>query len=381
MSVNEPLSLDALQLYRRLSDASDAETTAFLSGGLEPAAVRERYQADITAAGDALAATLARGGGGRGATGADLRTLTAGLTTYTQEIGWASADNRLGLPLGAAYLREATALLRGKLLPAAKNLYNAENAGMNATSARATGRVFGWAVLAVGAAAGVVLWLLNRWLYRRTNRIVNPGLAVAGLALAVSLAWLGVAQASGSGDLRTAYAQGARPAMALAQARIVAQQAHADESLTLIDDTGDDSYQADYGTQQRTLGPGPATLLAAARTAAAGTAAAGDAASAAADASGWETAHAAVRRADNAGQHSAAVRSVLGDGPGDAGGPYQRLSGDLTAGIVAGQAAFDDNARAGINAYAGLEPGLIALALIMAAAAGLGLRRRLAEYR
>ena len=55
---------------------------------------------------------------------------------------------------------------------------------------------------------------------------------------------------------------------------IAAQEAHADESLTLIDNTGDDGYQADYLTQEQVLGPGPGTLLTAASTAATGTPAA-----------------------------------------------------------------------------------------------------------
>ena len=50
MTAREPLSLDAQQIYSQLSDANDAATTAFLTGGLEPAATRQRYLADISAA-------------------------------------------------------------------------------------------------------------------------------------------------------------------------------------------------------------------------------------------------------------------------------------------------------------------------------------------
>ena len=51
VAVREPLSLSARQIYRHLSDANDTAATAFLSGGLEPAAARQRYLADIRAAG------------------------------------------------------------------------------------------------------------------------------------------------------------------------------------------------------------------------------------------------------------------------------------------------------------------------------------------
>src|SRR5271169_4458864 len=50
VAVSEPLSLDAEQIYRSLSDADATAASAFLSGGLEPAAARQRYNADITQA-------------------------------------------------------------------------------------------------------------------------------------------------------------------------------------------------------------------------------------------------------------------------------------------------------------------------------------------
>jgi len=43
----EPLSVDAQQIYRALSDADATAATSFLSGGLEPHPVRHRYLADI----------------------------------------------------------------------------------------------------------------------------------------------------------------------------------------------------------------------------------------------------------------------------------------------------------------------------------------------
>ena len=56
----EPLSVDAQQIYRALSDADATAATSFLSGGLEPRPVRDRYLADIArATGRLQAATSA----------------------------------------------------------------------------------------------------------------------------------------------------------------------------------------------------------------------------------------------------------------------------------------------------------------------------------
>src|SRR5579863_880332 len=123
VNVRGPLSVTAEQIYARLSDADDAATTAFLAGGLEPPAVRQRYLADVNAAASGIESATAQSGSGTGAAAQDLRTLAAELPVYTGEIETARADNRLPLPLGAAYLREASKLMQGTLLPAAQDLY------------------------------------------------------------------------------------------------------------------------------------------------------------------------------------------------------------------------------------------------------------------
>ena len=79
VTTREPLSLDAQQIYSRLSDANDAAATAFLTGGLEPAAVRQRYLADIGAAESGIEEATANGGAGSGAAAQDLDTLAADL--------------------------------------------------------------------------------------------------------------------------------------------------------------------------------------------------------------------------------------------------------------------------------------------------------------
>jgi hypothetical protein len=138
VATREPLSLDAQQIYSRLSDANDAAATAFLTGGLEPPAVRQRYLDDIGAAESGIEEATANGGAVSGAAARDLSTLAEDLPVYTGEVETARADNRLVLPLGAAYLREASGLMRSTLLPAANGMDAAENVSLGATSAQAT---------------------------------------------------------------------------------------------------------------------------------------------------------------------------------------------------------------------------------------------------
>ena len=389
VAVSEPLSLDAEQIYQSLSDADATAANAFLSGGLEPAAARQRYQADIaqaairiqaasalvgsSAAGTQLPGNLARQAS---TTGNDLATLSAGLPVYTGEVETARADNRLLLPLGAAYLREASTLLRGTLLPAASDIYTRENGLLTSASAQATGLPLIVFAIVFGLGIGVVLYLSWRWLTRHTHRVINYGLLVAAVAGAVSLVWLVGAFGVGRTELLHAQQHGSVPAEAFARADVAALQAHADESLTLIDNSLDDTYQQDFISQQKLLGPGPGTLLAAVQA----PAGSGVTVSAtAADAQAWYRAHAALRALDDGGHHVAAVQSAeIG---GDAAGRFAALSTDLSNGINANQAVFASSARNGRDAFTGLAIGMIAASLVMAAGCAWGLSRRLAEYR
>ena len=389
VAVSEPLSLDAEQIYTSLSDADATAANAFLAGGLEPAKARQRYQADITeaairieaasalvgssAARTQLPAHLAKQASAAGtAVGDDLAILSGQLPAYTDEVGTARADNRLGLPLGAAYLREASGLLRGTLLPAASDIYTRESALLTSASAQASGLPLIVVTAVAGLGLGYVLFRSSRWLSRHTHRVVNYGLLLATLAGLVSLVWLVAAFVVGRGDLLYAQQQGSAPAQAFARAEVAALQAHADESLTLIDNGGDDSYQKDYLAQQKLLGPGPGTLLAAVQ------AAGGPGSDVAAQARAWYQAHAALRAKDDAGSHGAAVQSALS---GDAATSFAQLSVTLSEGINDHQAVFAVSARSGRDAFTGLAVGMIVASLVMVGGCVWGLSRRLTEYR
>ena len=379
VGASEPLSLDGQRIYRALSDADATAASAFLSGGLEPIAARKRYQADIAQAASHLESATAAAG--HSAAARELATLSAGLPVYTGEVETARADNRLGLPLGAAYLREASSLMRGTLLPAARDVSAQANARLTEASGQATGLPLALVLLVVTAILGYVLYRAQRWLMRRTNRRLNPGLVVASVAGVVALVWLAVAFVVARADLLEARDHGSDPVAALAQADIAALQARADESLTLIDAGGDDSFEADFKAVEQRVGPGPGTLLTAAVTEARGSPGADSAAAAARAATAWYAAHRAVRSLDDNGKHTQAVKLVTTPGPHHSGTLFARFDGALTAAIAADQVVFRTNAVTGRDAFTGLEIGVIVLALVMAAGCARGLSTRLAEYR
>ena len=214
--------------------------------------------------------------------------------------------------------------MRATLLPAARDLSAQENAQLAAADQRATGVPY--AALAVALVAALLLVAGQLWLARRTNRILNPGLLVASLVGLVSLIWLVTALTVARTHLIAARDHGSAPVEALARAETAALQAHADESLTLInrDTFADDLSQADFVSQQKRLGPGPGTLLTDAAAIARGSRGGPQAAAALGDAPTWYIAHQQVRSLDDSGQYRAAVGWALGNSPADSGCTVRR---------------------------------------------------------
>jgi len=381
VSSSEPLTYDALGIWQSLSDANDEASAAILAGSEPPQAIVARYGHDLDVARGDIVDAASRGG-----PAASLSALSTGLDSYQDEVSRALANNQLGFPVGAGYLRQASALMTLTLLPLAHDLYTTEEARLAATSAQATGLPLVAVTIVAGLALGVAYWQSNRWIYRRTRRVLNAGLLLAGAAGAVVMVWLVVAFLSGRADLLAAQTQGSTPVEALASADIAVLKAHSYEALTLINNSGDDSNEAAFEAQRTALGPGPGSLLTSAQQAAAGSPGAAAAAAAPAAAVAWFAQHQIVRAdddGDNArvaggGTHQQAV-SVVVSGP--AGKAFDVLSADLSEAVSADNTAFAAHASSGQAPFTALEPGVVVATLIMVAAVGWGLSRRLAEYR
>jgi len=376
VAATEPLSYDAQQIYQSLSDADATQAAAFLALS-EPGAGRGRYLADMARAETYLeAATAAAGNQGLGS---ELTVLSTEIPVYTGLVETARADNQQGLAVGAAFQGEASHLMRTTLLPAADLVYQQENARLATADQQATGLPI--LAIIVALAVGYALFRAQRWVSKRTHRVLNYGLVAASVVGLISLAWLLAGVTVARVQLLDARDHGSGPVQALAKADIAALRAHADESLTLINRSGDDSNQADFLRVEKQLGPGPGTLLTEAAAAAQGSPGARAGAAAAAAAPAWYATHRRVRALDDGGNYNAAVQLAIGPGPASSGTMFRRVDTQLTSAIGADQAAFRAAAGRGQDALTGLEAGMIVAALIMAAACAWGLLPRLAEYR
>ncbi|MFF0611221.1 hypothetical protein ACFYUD_21430 [Nocardia tengchongensis] len=223
----EPLANAAQRLYVALSTADAAASTAYLSGGIESSEVRTRYENALTDAAAALAEATT--GASDNETRTILGKIAAELPSYTGYVEAARANNRQGLPVGSAYLRQASALMQGSLLKNAAELEGIRLDQLHRDQRAITGLPL-WSVgvlVLLLAACGYGSWLL----VARTNRWINPGVVAAAGLTVVALLWILATTIAASASIDTGATARFEK---LAQARILAQQARTEETLQLI---------------------------------------------------------------------------------------------------------------------------------------------------
>ncbi|WP_084704032.1 hypothetical protein [Phaeacidiphilus oryzae] len=385
---SQPLSDDAAQLYHSLADADTTAATAFLQAGNETAAVRDRYNQDITTAATLLAQSAERSTGS-GTSQNQIRLLNAQLPVYTGLVEEARADNRQGLPLGGAYLRYASAQMQQTMLPEAQKLYAAETAALRSDYADA--RALPWAAIVFGVLAlAALVWSQVR-LFRRTNRVFNIGLVTGTAALAVGLLWVVVAQLLAGIYLGDSDRKGAAPIQVLSQARIAALQCRGAENLNLVARGSTDSYEQTWTQVAAQLNGGNGWLPQASRMTSADAEAKSAVASAEKWFGTWQQRHDAAKAANDSGSYDTAVADTIGNASAGGSGSsattattdaaFAALDAKLETAIAEERSTFASSADDGRNAVTGLAVGSAVLAVVAAAAAVLGIGRRLSEYR
>jgi hypothetical protein len=377
------LSVAAQDIYRGLSDADATANSAFLAGGREPAGVRTRYEADIAQAESALAvAVAAREPADLADPDAPLSVLSAQLSVYTGLIETARANNLQGLPVGAAYQREASNLMRTELLPAAQDLYTTETQGVAADQDDAAAFPIVEVLLALATLA--VLVFAQRYLRRRTRRRLNVGLVVATVASVASLLWVLAATIGVMANVDASRENGSTQTDVLAQARIAALAARGDETLTLVARGSGGAFEERYQSTQAQLAgtqDQPGGLLARARD----LATAPEVLEAVEEASrareAWHETHRQVRAADDSGDYPRAVELTIGIDENSAGAEFDLVDDELLLAILHTTGTFDEEVAQASNALTGIVMGVILLALVTAGGAVFGIWQRLKEYR
>jgi hypothetical protein len=369
-----PLVVAAQDLYRSLSDADATAASAFLTDGRESPELRARYQTDIAEASAALA--RASSGVNQGPAVTAVAVISVQLPVYTGLVETARAYNRQGLPVGAAYLREASGVMQEQLLPAAERLFEAVSADFDEARGGAAG--FPWLTVLLGLALVAGLVVVQLRLTRRTHRVFNLGLLAATLAALVAGGWLLGSWSSAAGHLDASDQQGSAQVGFFSQARIAALQARSDEAHTLVARGAGAAYEEHF---QQVMGDLTAGLAGAREQASGGPAEA--AADAANEAAGqWQEIHDEVRRLDDEqGDYPGAVKLAFGPAEDSAGSAFGRLDLALAEGIAHGNDRFAGEAAQADRALGGVGVGVALLTVALVAGVVIGIQQRMAEYR
>lgn len=390
VEMHEPTAADVQRLYRALSDADVTAARTFLSAGDEPERLRQRYEDDMAVAGPTLGlAAVDRAGDPRVAR--EIGIIGRQVPVYAGLVETARVNNHQGLPVGGAYLREASQLMRTEILPAVERLYRIQTERVAAERSSATG--FPFLATALALAVLVALIAAQTHIRRASKRRLNVGLVVATVAIVLGMAWSATVLTLHANKVGAGDHEGTAQVGVLADARITALQARADELLTLVARGDGGAHEEEFNNLFRRVGgvDGTGGLLGKAQDAADGEVSDRlyDATEASAE---WITAHIAVRKLDDGGKYEDAVQLAIAeaeDADEDeatddtlASAPsFAALEQSLTQAINAGRQHFVDETIGGARMLTGLAAGWGVLALVAACGVTIGIRRRLREYR
>ncbi|MGP4050976.1 hypothetical protein [Streptomyces sp. 2A115] len=384
---SQPLSADAADIYRSLAAANTAASSGFLAGGQETAESRKDYEENISVAAEKLVTAASNSEPGSPSE-KTITKLNKRLPEYKGLVERARANNRQGFPLGGAYLRYANSKMQ-VMLGDAEDLYKVENQQLRSDYDAAT--PYPWIAIGVGVVAlGGLVWAQRRN-YRRTNRVLNQGLAAATAASTVVLLWLVVGHSVARAGLNDSYDNGVRSLNTLNDARIASLKARGNENLTLVArgaetktvGTGEnervvDVFDDDFERQMTEL----TAKLSAAEDLADNSAGVKPVEAATANMKVWKERHKEARKEDNAGNYQGALDKVIGSKADQPTGEcFDNVDIALNNALIHEAAEFKQAAGDGRGAMNGLAVGAAALAVLAAAGAVLGIGRRLSEYR
>ena len=223
---------DTAQLIRvqkiqsNLLSADATATNAFLVGGLEPPAQRAAYDQAMSS----TSSLIAEAAQAQPADGTALAALNQQVLSYAAMIEQARANNRQGLPIGAQYLRNASAQLRSDALPILNNLVSANAA--RATDEMKAGAGYIVLVIALLGLGGVIA--AQVWLARRFKRKINVGMLASSIVLLVLVIGSLIVVLQLRSSLQEISSGSLAAVNTTADARINANDAKSNESLTLI---------------------------------------------------------------------------------------------------------------------------------------------------
>lgn len=362
----EPMAASANALYASLSQADTVSTTAFVQPGLLTSEQMELYWSSIDSAA-AYAAEIHEGALGPG--GDNVTEILRDLPVYTGLMERAKVNQRLGNPVGVAYMTEASAVMRGQMLANADELAQLTQHEVAEEVRRLSSPQ--WVPLSGLVAALIFLTIAQVWLWRTFRRRFNRGFLAATAAIVIAIGWVSVSSYQSWQNGVVGYERAVEPWQQLASARIDAQEARTDETLTFLarQSVSRSAESFDRTREQVTAALDTAESLEGSE---ASVAVARDALA------DWAAAHEQLTELLASGRFNAAI-DLLNAQPGSA-SAYAQLDGELQRLIGVSRDATRTYINASLDATLRVSTAVALLTAVAVACTWAGIRSRLGEY-
>jgi len=395
-----PSIVTAQTVRVKLLEMDALATQEFLAGGADSGAqARQRYEQVRRELAEQLTSAAMNISFGRDEQSA-IERLTNQVQVYTGMVESARTNNRMGYPVGAAYLRMASGMLHDTMLPLTQSIdqlnvrqLESEYASFN------SGTMMRFAMIGGGGLALLILLgYMQVFLSRRMRRTFNmPLIAASALVVAVT-GYSVVSMLSVGSSLASAREQSFASAYNWLTARGTAYDTKTDQSLYLIALGAGARYETSMKEKVGRLAPADLTqemidqaargnmrftgLFADELTAApAGSQERQQVVAALTALRAYLEQDARIRAFDKGGRRQEAVNLALGNGTTEAQQAFDNFTEVLTANLSRAQANFDASIESAEGNLRFLDWAFVIISLLVAALTYFGLTPRINEYR
>ena len=402
VTATEPMSNSAHLLFTSLSQADTVATTGFVQPGMLTQEERQLYLASldraVTASNDVYRGSVEADSAQDSEEILDLvSSIQRHIPVYSALMERALVNQRMGNPVGVAYMSEASGIMREQMLDDADRLYTLTQRQVARAMARLSAPQF--IPLSGLFAALIFLVAAQWWLWRTFRRRLNKGFLVATASMLVAVLWVSVSNLQLWQSGFVGFARAAEPWEQLTAARIDAQEARTDETFALLrrQSVAQSSRSFD-ATHEKIVDALRATnVVLAEYSERHGSAASAETehliTSAHVSLAEWQDNHAALLQAIDNGQYQEAVVLLTGQEPGDEGEPggaaragevgataYRQLDSDLQDLIAISRGSTREYITASLDATRLVSGAVALLSLLAVLCIWIGIRHRIAEY-
>ena len=236
LNATEPMSNSAHTLYMSMSQADTLATTSFVQPGLQTAESHREYldaiDAAVVAADEVLRGSVETRAEDTEKVQDLVREIQRLIPQYTGLMERAQANQRVGNPLGVAYMSQASGLMHETMLLKAQVILDITRDQVEEEMQRLSRPQL---VPLSGLLAALIALAAAQWaLWRMFRRRLNKGFLAATVLTLAAIVWLGASNIAAWDAGRNDFSSAAGPYEQLTNARTAAQEMRTAETITLL---------------------------------------------------------------------------------------------------------------------------------------------------